>query len=384
VISPDDDTGKAAWLLDQVRLGGCGCWITNTVQEAQRIFRRLLDLTSERELPIDLLLAHARCPVEDRQSIEQALMQRYGPEGQRPSRGIVIGTQVLEQSLDLDFDVMVTDLAPVDLLLQRAGRLHRHERPGRPPLHSEPVLWIYAPLDENGLPRPRHARIYAPYLQARTWQALAQRTSLHLPADYRTLLEEVYTEVAPGAADDLYPLWQRITEQRQKHIDEARLRIVKLPDPEEAFSIGREIQFREDEESSAWIVAQTRLGEESITLVPLEKVGDSTARLFPHNEYLALDQSADRTMQYRLLQRSFRVSHFAVVNALQSRDDRPALFRDSPLLRTAFPLWLDDGRTELTWNEQTYILTLDTRLGLVIEPKEKALDGSTRIAFADF
>lgn len=367
----DDDTAKAAWLLEQVSKGGCGCWITNTVQDAQRIFACLQNLAASEALDVDLLLAHARFPIEDRQSIEQAVMHRYGPKGQRPSRGIVVGTQVLEQSLDIDFDVMVTDLAPVDLLLQRAGRLHRHDRPNRSPAHNKPVLWIYAPLGDEGRPRPRHARIYAPYLQQRTWRALAQRTSLHLPRDYRVLLEEVYSETPPDPGDDLFPHWQSMIAAHQKHLDEAKLRIVNAPDAEESFSIGRDLQFREDEESSAWMVAQTRLGQESITIIPLEQLDETTARLFPRDEHVALDQPADRPTQYRLLQRSIRVSHFAIVNALRGHIEQSRLFRDAPLLKHVAPLWLTDGHAEFTWEGHAYIATLDTTLGLVIESKEQ-------------
>jgi hypothetical protein len=183
-------------------------------------------------------------------------------------------------------------------------------------------------------------------------------------------LEEVYKEDTPDPDDDLYPQWQRMMEQRQNHLDEARLRIVREPDPEDAFSIGKEIQFREDEESSAWMVAQTRLGQESITVIPLERLGDSTARLFPHNEHVALDHGANRATQYRLLQRSLRISHFALVAALRHQEDTPPLFRDSALLRNTTPLWLSNGEAEVTWSGQTYLLTLDAKLGLVIEQKE--------------
>jgi CRISPR-associated endonuclease/helicase Cas3 len=365
-----DADAKAVWLLDQVRDGGCACWITNTVQEAQDLFAAVCQCVEAQSIAVDLLLLHARFPLADRQTLEQAVMHRYGPKGQRPERGIVIGTQVLEQSLDLDFDVMVSDLAPVDLLLQRAGRLHRHARESRPQPYNQPIFWIYAPLDAGGRLQLRHHRIYTPYLLAKTWQILSGRTSLRLPGDYRSLLEQVYAEDAPDPTSELYPYWQRMMEQHQHHQDEARIRIVREPDPEEAFSLSRDIPFHEDEESSAWIVAQTRLGQESITLIPLERLDDNTARLIPHADIVALDQPADRATQYRLLQRSIRVSHFALVHALRdTRDDSP-LFRNATLLQGVVPLWLQDGKAELTWNDHTYIVQLDARLGFVIKQKE--------------
>ncbi|NAV74017.1 hypothetical protein FGF91_24510, partial [Salmonella sp. zj-f60] len=67
-------------------------------------------------------------PLEERLERERTVLAKFGKQGQRPQKAVLVATQVVEQSLDLDFDVMFTDLAPVDLVLQRAGRLHRHER----------------------------------------------------------------------------------------------------------------------------------------------------------------------------------------------------------------------------------------------------------------
>ena len=118
---------KANWLLDQVKNGGIACWIANTVSRAQEIFTHLQD-----EPDLNLILLHSRFPLVQRQEIEEKILNQYGkpsPKVTRPRRGIVIGTQVLEQSLDLDFDLMVTDLAPIDLILQRAGRCrHRSNK----------------------------------------------------------------------------------------------------------------------------------------------------------------------------------------------------------------------------------------------------------------
>ena len=82
-------------------------------------------------------LTHARFIDIDRMENENCLRSMLGPDatienGQRPYRHVVVGTQVLEQSLDIDFDVLVTDVAPVDLILQRIGRCHRHQRTTRP------------------------------------------------------------------------------------------------------------------------------------------------------------------------------------------------------------------------------------------------------------
>ena len=99
----------------------------NTVKRAQRLAERLSEEFSD---SVELL--HSAFLSSSRTVKEQNLLTELGKEGKRPHFKIVVGTQVLEQSLDIDFDVMITDLCPMDLLLQRIGRLQRHKR-SRPP-----------------------------------------------------------------------------------------------------------------------------------------------------------------------------------------------------------------------------------------------------------
>jgi CRISPR-associated endonuclease/helicase Cas3 len=77
-----------------------------------------------------LHLFHSRFAMIDRQRIETDTLERFGDGSNHEHRKgqVLIATQVVEQSLDLDFDVLITDLAPIDLIIQRAGRLRRHVR----------------------------------------------------------------------------------------------------------------------------------------------------------------------------------------------------------------------------------------------------------------
>ena len=116
-------------LRESLRDGGCAGVICTTVRRAQEAARALRELFPACEVR----LTHSAFMDLDRMENEQALRDALGPQatrenGNRPASLIVVGTQVLEQSLDIDFDVLVTDIAPVDLLLQRMGRLHRHAR----------------------------------------------------------------------------------------------------------------------------------------------------------------------------------------------------------------------------------------------------------------
>jgi CRISPR-associated endonuclease/helicase Cas3 len=112
-------------ILRSSATGQCVCWIRNTVDDARRGYKALCHAGAER-----VRLFHSRFVMGDRLRIEGEVLQAFGREsGPNQRRGqILVATQVVEQSLDLDFDVLVSDLAPVDLLIQRAGRLHRHAR----------------------------------------------------------------------------------------------------------------------------------------------------------------------------------------------------------------------------------------------------------------
>jgi CRISPR system Cascade subunit CasA len=125
----DDLTVLADRLEAELADGGCALVIRNTVARVLEA----ADVLRERFGDDEVTVAHSRFLAADRAANDARLVSRYGPGGERPARHVVVASQVVEQSLDVDFDLMVTDLAPVDLVLQRMGRLHRHPlpRPGR-------------------------------------------------------------------------------------------------------------------------------------------------------------------------------------------------------------------------------------------------------------
>lgn len=130
-------------LIEQAKAGYCGVYIRNTVSEAMAAYQQL-----QARWP-QTMLFHARFCLGDRLRREEDVLNRFGRDSSQDQRAgwILVATQVVEQSLDLDFDAMATDLCPMDLLIQRAGRLHRHShRPARP----DPVLWVVGgPPAEN-------------------------------------------------------------------------------------------------------------------------------------------------------------------------------------------------------------------------------------------
>lgn len=127
----DDEAAVCSLILESIRQGQCVCWIRNTVDAARQSYQQLQRLVQQQTGSTDRVhLFHSRFAMIDRQHIEEAVLEWFGNssnEQQRAGR-VLVSTQVVEQSLDLDFDVLISDLAPIDLLLQRAGRLHRHVR----------------------------------------------------------------------------------------------------------------------------------------------------------------------------------------------------------------------------------------------------------------
>ena len=183
-------------LFTAVGDGGCVAALCNTVAEAQGLYRAVLDRDGD-EPELWTGLAHSRFCADERANWEQDLRERFGPppSRMRPERGILVATQVVEQSLDLDFDLLLTALAPIDLMLQRIGRLHRHART-RPARWQQPTCWwIGPPLDETDLPLLREwpsAAVYDAHLLLRSWVLCRQCAAIELPGDLRRLIDAVY------------------------------------------------------------------------------------------------------------------------------------------------------------------------------------------------
>ena len=194
-----------ARVVAEAKAGRCVCWVRNTVREALESFDRLVAQLDKNQ--VDLF--HARFLLGDRLTIERDVVSRFGKNSttaQRRGR-VLVATQVVEQSLDIDFDVMVSDLAPIDLLIQRAGRLQRHKREQRAPAEllvlapawtdTPDAKWLSSALQGTSRVYPDAVALW------RTQRVLRQREGLRLPAEARLLIEAVYgdkSEVPEGLA----------------------------------------------------------------------------------------------------------------------------------------------------------------------------------------
>lgn len=164
--------------------GGVAGILVNTVRRAQSLFVQLSEIFGG-----EVRMLHAKFIDTDRMVKEKLLLESIGKGGKRPYRAIIIGTQVLEQSLDIDFDVLITDLCPMDLLLQRTGRLHRHKI-SRPSGLADPALYVMGQSDMLEFEKGTSA-IYGDYLLART-QRMLPASELVVPQDISPLVQRVY------------------------------------------------------------------------------------------------------------------------------------------------------------------------------------------------
>lgn len=228
--------------------------VCNLVDVAQKLARALRDMTG---LPVDLF--HARYCFSHRRRKEKRVVMRFGPKGKRRTGRILVATQVVEQSLDVDFDWLITQLCPVDLIFQRMGRLHRHDRAGRrPPGFETPLCTVLLPeCDDFGL----HGLIYAN--TSALWRTAEKLVSapdgeVVFPGAYRTWIEAVYREDAwEHEPPHIWEQYEKFVEafdvSRYKALQMVSLAIVPLPDSDEN------------------ITAVTRDGEMNLTVVPFCK-----------------------------------------------------------------------------------------------------------------
>lgn len=232
--------------LERAQGGECVLWIRNTVNGAQETYRQLCG--RNRVGGPELALLHARFPQFRREELENDWLDRLGKDdARRPGNGcVLVSTQVAEQSVDIDADLLITDPAPTDMLLQRLGRLWRHPR-GRPAGCTAPEIWI-APPTLNALELRtacaseikaafgKSARVYAPYVLLRTYDLWRKHSTLTLPTDIRPLLEATYSEPSedePAAWRELHKeLETRKKKLRQSAISNSNPWQVALDDEE--------------------------------------------------------------------------------------------------------------------------------------------------------
>ena len=196
----DETTDLREFVEELLVDGGCIAIIQNTVNRARNVAIELCGKFGE----ANVTLFHSQFLSADRIAQEKKLRGMLGPGGNRPEMHVVVGTQVLEQSLDVDFDYIITDICPIDLLLQRIGRLHRHERNSRPKALMSPQCAILGCLDKEDAPDfdKGSEYIYYKYILEGTYALLKERKEIKVPNDIPVLVQEVYQEGGACVPDE--------------------------------------------------------------------------------------------------------------------------------------------------------------------------------------
>ena len=267
----DDAEATADIAAKLVENGGCACVLLNTVKQAQDVFKKLGESTFNGER----YLFHARFPAWRRNEIEKNVVNLFGKDGfgagKRPKKAILVATQVVEQSLDLDFDVMITQIAPIDLLLQRAGRLWRHKEIGIPRYGLDEAMHILLPEDnsnEFGVSKT----IYGKSALLRTRAIVSDRKLFTLPDDFRPLIEACYGD-GSVVGDIIAERNADMERDRKRQLDAGKAAMDLIDEPNSrdfalAQRTGKTLN-ESDDASQNFFSASTRLDRDTCSVLVL-------------------------------------------------------------------------------------------------------------------
>lgn len=348
----------AEMALGVVSEGGCLCVLVNTVGEAQKVYSLLREKATA---DVDLILFHARFPAKRRQTIEDKCIAYFGKgrpglgKVTRPKRAILVASQVVEQSLDIDFDAMITAVAPIDLLLQRAGRVHRHEGRSRPETLSIPRLMVLRPGDSDNY-GPTGA-VYMPWILARTLDCLSQRRIIRIPEDIRQMVSSVYDTASPPADHPDFERWYETVYSQKFQQAQANACLLSWPDSDRfSYADRLDITSLDDNgDASDARTVRTRLGDDSrrVALLCEEDACALREIMIPSKEQarVVLEQTVSIRNQY--------------IGDSAEGYGKPIECRG--LLKGVTILPMKEGRTVMLTDRGRVTITLDDELGVKIE-----------------
>lgn len=359
-ISRLDSMEEMTELLEE-RLGegGCACIIANTVKSAQEIYA----VCKKAMKDVRIILYHAQFIMPDRIKKEEALLHGMGKASGDMDRRrlILIGTQVLEQSLDYDADIMVTQLCPVDLLLQRIGRLHRHVRDGRrggcsrPQRLQVPECFILGEGDRRYDAGSR--AVYGDYLLMRTDKVL--KDGIRIPEEIPELVQKVYNpEDNLGLEGRAY---SEAVEEYGKVLQKKKMRagnyLMMEPKPKKGID---DLLFNPERSEDKLAEACVRDGEASLEVLLMKKGADGKIFFvgedsvsgdgFEAGDGFPAQQPPDSAAGRRIAAQRLRLPHlFSTVwnidNTIKELEDinrrELAQWQQSPWIRGELVLLLD-------------------------------------------
>ncbi len=344
--TPEDESRLAVieeQLQSLIREGGCAAVVCTTVADAQATYRHLRDRGELSVEKNELVLLHAQLPGDVRESRARTIVSRLGRTGDRPERMVVVATAVIEQSLDLDVDLLISDVAPMSQLLQRAGRCWRHEefwcRHGRPGTGEGRPVWagdgprlvVLDSLDDDGEPPKHWGPVYAGYLLAATARQLAALDTgvINVPEDVQRLVEAVHVE-DPVGAEQARLLEQRLLLQAdtlaQQHVGEW----AAIPVPHRVAGLHELHRDTVDE-----VKAATRLGAESVRVLCAFRQEDHRLTFDREGQIPLPEPVAGGQMQPAQVREVMRRTIPVRAGYLEGRgpeQEPPASWNDQPLL----------------------------------------------------
>lgn len=192
---PDEIAVVAA---EAVRKGAKVLVVRNTVSSAidtHEVLERLLDpkqiFNVNGHVPAP---HHSRFAAVDRKLLDDTVEATFGKGSKREGK-VLVATQTVEQSIDIDCDLIITDICPMEVLIQRLGRLHRHNRKDRPAGFKQPRAIVVVPETRHlgiFVEKPHHGLGQA-YADIRvieaTWRELEARNTIVIPTENRQLVE---------------------------------------------------------------------------------------------------------------------------------------------------------------------------------------------------
>ncbi len=347
--------------------GGIVGIVVNTVRRAQDLTRELITIYSEEVVE----LLHSSFIATERARKEQELLSMVGKGAKRPYRKIIVGTQVIEQSLDIDFDVLITDLAPMDLLLQRAGRLHRHKDVKRANMNLSPTLYVLG-VNDDYVFEEGTTHVYDEFVLFKTQYFLP--SVVNLPEDISSLVQLVYSETIElnQVNQELLEILQQESERRRKSKEEKAktYRIDRPYRPDKNSLIGwlRNIDPDQSEEGG---YARVRDSSDSIEVIVTKKVNQGYGFI---DEDIDISTTIDEVnVSKKLALSTLRLPHvlctpFRIDKTIRElerfNNEHLANWQDSPWLKGSLGI-IFDAKNRFSLNG--FQLSYDPKIGLLFE-----------------
>jgi len=360
-----DDAAVASHATSKAEEGHCVLCIANTVARAQA-WHASISAARRGDDSFEIGILHSKFPAYRRAQIEEEWLERLGPEGAKRPRGcVLIATQVVEQSVDIDADTLITELAPTDMLLQRMGRQWRHARDCRPT--AEPHVSIITGSPEEAGNKDEivdafgksNSFVYAPYLLWRTWDVWRTQQAITLPDEIRELIRLTYTDdpnTEPEAVRGLHVELKKDVQKLEQLANAALASVESMP------------PAKDDEKAS------TRYSDlpttQILILKDIDTTGHAAKLTLIEGEVVSVYDKVPDLSVTRLLHRSVLnvATYWLRENGIVPKS--PPWLRKHFFEKTVVLAWDEEYGTLTTWDGVNTSLRYAHSTGLVRQPVE--------------